>query len=137
MPRFGIALGILLQLLTLLAYCALSRQDLWPIIAALGLALASTVVQTFLALIRPGALGFGDVTATALVGLSLGVLGWQASLAWWLLMGAFGLVALGLYYRWPGRSHKPSAPTNRSLPFLPIIVGAALTTDLIFFLGLI
>ncbi len=52
-------------------------------------------MQFALSMVRPGALGFGDTTATWLITLAVGWLGWTAAVWWWTVLGILGLAGLG------------------------------------------
>lgn len=122
-PRFLVLFGLVLQTVTLLVFSLIKGR---PMLLAqcLLLTLACAGLQLLLALVRPGALGLGDVTATGLVALSLSVLGWTTILVWWLMMGLLGLVSLALV--WLARRRR-SARTNNplSLAYVPVILAAA------------
>ncbi|MCX8672238.1 prepilin peptidase [Bifidobacterium sp. B4001] len=122
-PRFLVLFGLVLQTVTLLVFSLIKGR---PMLLAqcLLLTLACAGLQLLLALVRPGALGLGDVTATGLVALSLSVLGWTTILVWWLMMGLLGLVSLALV--WLTRRRR-SARTNNplSLAYVPVILAAA------------
>ena len=83
-----------------------------PLFAALLLGIGSALLQLILALIKPGHLGFGDVTCTLLIGLGVGRFGITATACWWLFMGAIGLLLLVIQH---GRG-------KDSIPFAPAIV---------------
>ncbi|MSD91364.1 prepilin peptidase [Bifidobacterium asteroides] len=128
-PRLLVLLGLALQTITLLVFSLIQAR---PMLLAqcLLLTLASAGLQFLLALVRPGALGLGDVTATGLVALSLSVLGWTAILIWWLMMGLLGLVALALV--WLARRRRPDRTNNLlSLAYVPVILAAAVVTLII------
>ena len=128
-PRLLVLLGLALQTITLLVFSLIQAR---PMLLAqcLLLTLASAGLQFLLALVRPGALGLGDVTATGLVALSLSVLGWTAILIWWLMMGLLGLVALALV--WLARRRRPDKTNNLlSLAYVPVILAAAVVTLII------
>lgn len=122
-PRLLVLFGLVLQTVTLLVFSLIQGR---PMLLAqcLLLTLACAGLQLLLALVRPGALGLGDVTATGLVALSLSVLGWTTILVWWLMMGLLGLVSLALV--WLARRRR-SARTNNplSLAYVPVILAAA------------
>ena len=123
-PRVLVLLGLVLQTVTLLVFSLIQAQPML-LVQCLLLTLASAGLQLLLALIRPGALGLGDVTATGLVALSLSVLGWTTILVWWVMMGLLGLVALALAWLVRRRS-VPARPNNSlSLAYVPVILAAA------------
>lgn len=122
-PRLLVLFGLVLQTVTLLVFSLIKGRPTL-LTQCLLLTLACAGLQLLLALIRPGALGLGDVTATGLVALSLSVLGWTTILVWWLMMGLLGLVSLALV--WLARRRR-SARTNNplSLAYVPVILAAA------------
>lgn len=122
-PRFLVLFGLVLQTVTLLVFSLIKGRPML-LAQSLLLTLACAGLQLLLALVRPGALGLGDVTATGLVALSLSVLGWTTILVWWLMMGLLGLVSLALV--WLARRRR-SARTNNplSLAYVPVILAAA------------
>ena len=123
-PRLPVLLGLVLQTVTLLVFSLIQAQPML-LVQCLLLTLASAGLQLMLALIRPGALGLGDVTATGLVALSLSVLGWTTILVWWVMMGLLGLVALTLAWL-VRRRNEPARPNNPlSLAYVPVILAAA------------
>lgn len=129
-PRSVILLGFLVQGLTLVVYC-LFGHSIAPLATAAVLCLGSTGIQFFLALVRPGALGLGDVTATSLMAFTIGPLGWITTLVWWLLMGVFGLGSLAV-----GRIGKDRCKRADTLAFVPVIlVAAAIATAATALLG--
>ncbi|BDR54585.1 hypothetical protein KIMH_06960 [Bombiscardovia apis] len=134
-PRAWTLLGVIVQLLTILAYCAVRQQDLWSIVLAVSIGSVCAIIQAALALIRPGALGLGDVGATALASLSIGILGWPAAILFWLFMGLLGIVAMVFYYHWPLSTQLTKQSIKRKpLPFVTVIVTAGLATTLASFL---
>ena len=128
-PRLLVLFGLVLQTMTLLVFSLIQAQPML-LVQCLLLTLASAGLQLMLALIRPGALGLGDVTATGLVALSLSVLGWTTILVWWAMMGLLGLIALALAWlarrRGPVRTHNPL-----SLAYVPVILAAAVAALII------
>ena len=129
-PRSIVLLGFLVQGLTLVVY-SLAGHGIAPLVTAVVLCLGSTGIQFFLALVRPGALGLGDVTATALLAFTIGLLGWTTTLVWWLLMGVFGLGSLVV-----GRIGKDRGKRADTLAFVPVIlVAAAIATAATALLG--
>ncbi len=110
------------------------------VMEAVVISLVSASVQWILALIRPGSLGVGDVTATALMTLIPGWFGWTSVVFWWLILGLLGLMGLGglllvstirSIYR-KHNNHKRLArervlkDKNLTLPYVPFISAAAL-----------
>lgn len=154
-PLPWIGAGLVLQLATLAAWAWHGGNWTPP---AMGIALGglSALAQLLLATVRPGALGFGDVTTTALVGLAVGSLGPTATALWWLLMGLLGLMALGVAHastriradrphrrRAPIRNHngaqhdgehhehmKKAKGPDASVPFAPVILMAGVLSCL-------
>lgn len=153
-PLPWVCAGIVVQLAAFVLWSCLGGG--WrPLAMGTALGSLSALVQLLLATVRPGALGFGDVTATALVGLAVGSLGLETAALWWLLMGALGLMALGLarLRARMGREGRPSRtrpdsmdaqrtmrrPTQRrtgakktdaSVPFAPVILAAGVLAAL-------
>ena len=121
-PRAWIALGCVGQLAADLVVALLSN-DLFLVVQALLFALLAAVLQCALALARPGALGFGDVTCTLMTGLGVGLAGFTAMLVWWLAMGLLGLAWMALWIRFDPQSDTPYAG---KVPFVPVIVVAGL-----------
>lgn len=113
-PRTWVAAGYAAQLLALLVWAVLANR-LFDVMIAVVISLGAALLQLLLSLVVPGALGFGDVTATLMAGLAVGSAGWLAVLYWWLAMGALGLAAIGLGRRFG----------HRDVPFVPVIVLAA------------
>ena len=122
-PRLLVIFGLMLQTVTLLVFSLIRAQPIL-LVQCLLLTLASAGLQLLLALVRPGALGLGDVTATGLIALSLSVLGWTTILIWWFMMGLLGLIALALL--WLAR-RRASARTSSplTLAYVPVILAGA------------
>ena len=122
-PRLLVIFGLMLQTVTLLVFSVIRAQPIL-LVQCLLLTLASAGLQLLLALVRPGALGLGDVTATGLIALSLSVLGWTTILIWWFMMGLLGLIALALL--WLAR-RRASARTSipLTLAYVPVILAGA------------
>lgn len=120
-PRLWVALGALAQLVALLGW-AVVANSFFTLIQALLFAGLCAVLQLALALIRPGALGLGDVTATAVMGLAVGAYGLSAVVVWWLFMGAMGLAFLTLWTRFDPQRH---TRYRGKAPFAPVIVISA------------
>lgn len=119
-PRRAVLLGLLVQGLTITVFC-LARHDVSILIGSVLICLACTGIQCLLALVRPGALGLGDVTATALLALTLGPLGWTTILVWWLMTGVLGLGAMAIR-----RIGKGQGTQSETLAYVPVILLAAL-----------
>jgi len=113
-PRRWIALGYATQFLALLLWCVSSNQ-LFTLMLAVVISLAAAVLQLLLGLIKPGSLGFGDVTITLVMGLAVGGVGRTAVLYWWIAMGVIGLAAI-INARLRGR---------HDIPFAPVIVASS------------
>ena len=80
-PRAWIAVGCMAQIIVNIIY-ALSVNALFLALQSLLFAMLAAVLQCALALIRPGALGFGDVTVTSVMGLGVGMFGLYAMVLW-------------------------------------------------------
>ncbi|KFJ02987.1 prepilin peptidase [Bifidobacterium subtile] len=117
-PRIWVAFGMVTQCAAFIIYGA-SHGRPWGFLAALSYAVAAALLQWLLSSLRPGSLGFGDVTCAALVGQAVGWLGLMAFLSWWLLMGVVGLLWIG---GWHVRSRFSHAPAPIRAPFVPVIV---------------
>ena len=128
-PRLWVAVGCLLQLVALIV-AALLGNDLFLVLQAALFAVLCAAVQCGLALVRPGALGFGDVTVTLLMGLAVGTAGLWGVVVWWLAMGVLGLVWMLLWrqFDWQG-----DTPYAGKVPFAPVIVVAGAVTILFVF----
>ncbi|MDF7641555.1 peptidase A24 [Bifidobacterium sp. ESL0784] len=123
-PRTWVALGALIQLAIFLALSIVEHNPA-KILLPLGYAALSAAIQYLLSRLKPGALGFGDVTASFLTGFAVGSFGLMPYLYWWLLMGALGLLWIPLY-------PKLAKPTNsRKAPFVPVIVFAGIIASLL------
>ena len=109
-PRMWIAVGCLAQVIVDITY-ALSVNSLFLALQALLFAALSAVLQCALALIKPGALGFGDVTTTLLIGLAVGMFGLFPVVFWW----------LAIWTRFDPQKHTRFAGKT---PFAPTIVVA-------------
>ena len=120
-PRLWVAVGCLLQLVALIV-AALLGNDLFLVLQAALFAVLCAAVQCGLALVRPGGLGFGDVTVTLLMGLAVGTAGLWGVVVWWLAMGVLGLVWMLLWRRFDWQGDTPYAG---KVPFAPVIVVAA------------
>ena len=119
-PRPWIAAGCTVQIVMNIVY-AVSVNSLYLVLQALLFAALSAVLQCALALLKPGALGFGDVTSTLLIGLAVGMFGLDAIIVWWLAMALVGLAWIALWILIdPQRNTKYAGKT----PFAPAIVVA-------------
>ena len=119
-PRAWIATGCTAQIIVNLIY-ALSINTLYLALQAILFAVLSAVLQCALALVKPGSLGFGDVTATLLMGLAVGMFGLFAVVFWWLAIGVVGLLWLDLWTRFDPQKHTAYAGKT---PFAPALVAA-------------
>lgn len=117
-PRHWIAAGCAAQLLVLVIVAVAGGEYALPLRAA-GFAAASAALQCALALCRPGALGFGDVTCTLMMGVAVGAHGLDGVLAWWLAMGVLGMAWIAAWRRFGFQRGTPR------IPFAPAIVAAA------------
>lgn len=120
-PRLWVAVGCLLQLVAVII-AALAGNTLFLVIQSAIFALVCTVIQCGLALLKPGSLGFGDVTTTLVMGLAVGTTGLWGVVIWWLAMGALGLVWILFWQRFDWQRNTPYAG---KVPFAPVIVVAA------------
>ena len=100
---------------------ALSVNSLFLALQALLFAALSAVLQCALALIKPGALGFGDVTTTLLIGLAVGMFGLFPVVFWWFAISVLGLLWLAIWTRFDPQKHTRFAGKT---PFAPTIVVA-------------
>lgn len=121
-PRAWIAVGCLTQLAANVAY-GLVINSLFVVVQSLLFAVIAAVLQCLLALAKPGALGFGDVTCTLVIGLGVGLFGLTAMVVWWLAMGLVGLAWMAIWIRFDPQSDTPYAG---KVPFAPVIVVAGL-----------
>lgn len=115
-----IAVGCLAQVIVDITY-ALSVNSLFLALQALLFAALSAVLQCALALIKPGALGFGDVTTTLLIGLVVGMFGLFPVVFWWFAISVLGLLWLAIWTRFDPQKHTRFAGKT---PFAPTIVVA-------------
>ncbi|KAB7791233.1 peptidase A24 [Bifidobacterium leontopitheci] len=120
-PRLWIAAGSAAQMIAVVIL-ALATNTMFLAVQAPAFALLCAILQTGLALARPRALGFGDVTCTFMVGLSVGLLGLEAVVAWWLAMGVLGLAWMWLWLRFDPQRDTEFAG---KVPFAPAIVVSA------------
>ena len=111
-PRAWIVTGCTAQIIVNLIY-ALSINTLYLALQA--------ILQCALALVKPGSLGFGDVTATLLMGLAVGMFGLFAVVFWWLAISVVGLLWLVLWTRFDPQKHTAYAGKT---PFAPALVAA-------------
>ena len=114
-PRTWVAAGCVVQIIVNLIY-ALYANTLFLALQALLFAALSAALQCALALMKPGSVGFGDVTTTLLMGLAVGMFGLFAVVSWWL---AIGLCWITLWTRFDPQKHTSYAGRT---PFAPAIV---------------
>ena len=107
-----------MQIIVNLIY-ALYANALFLALQALLFAALSAALQCALALVKPGSLGFGDVTTTLLMGLAVGMCGLFAVVSWWLAVGVVGLCWIALWTRFDPQKHTSYACRT---PFAPAIV---------------
>lgn len=119
-PRAWIAVGCALQLLANLVWGALDNT-FFTLIQSVLFALLCALVQGVLALLKPGSLGLGDVTATLMVGLAVGAYGLGPVVVWWLMMGVLGLAFIALWTRFDPQRR---TAYRGKVPFAPVIVAA-------------
>jgi leader peptidase (prepilin peptidase) / N-methyltransferase len=107
------------------------------VVAAIGM-IALGGLYLVLALVRPGAMGFGDVKLAGALGLWLGWLGWEqlavGSIAGFLLGGLFGVVLL-----LAGRGRKariPFGPWMLAGAWIGILLGEPIATTYLQLYGL-
>ena len=117
-PRVTVAAGCVAQLIAITGW-GIWANDFFLILQALVFAGLCTLVQLALALIRPGALGLGDVTATLMIGLAVGTGGLIAVVLWWLCMGILGVGFVALWVRCDPQRH---TPYRGKAPFAVVIV---------------
>ena len=128
-PRAWIACGVLCQLVAFTVAAAYAGR--WEALAgALTGMVAGAGIQLALALIRPGAVGLGDVTLCALVGCAVGGHSPTAFVLWWMCMAAIGA---GWILAWQALRHMQMTGAHGKAPFAPVIVAAGVAA--IAFLG--
>lgn len=140
-PRAVVAVGVMFQVVVF-ALPVISGGYAWPAVVNAAYGVLAGSIQFTLALARPGSLGFGDVTASILIGQAVGSFGINIFVLWWLVMGGGGLVWLRLWSRWPwlrsmctardptmdSGGVPPDTPPKPpgSAPFVPVIVTAGI-----------
>ena len=92
-PRAIVGLGLLAQGMCFLSLAITAGVWQYLILALISAAVCTTI-QYLLALLRPGALGLGDVTTTALITFALGPYGILPLIIWWCASGCCGLLLL-------------------------------------------
>ncbi|WEV59795.1 peptidase A24 [Bifidobacterium sp. ESL0728] len=120
-PRTWVTLGVLAQFAVFLAFSIIERNPA-KVLFPLGYAALSAAIQFLLSRLKPGALGFGDVTASFLAGLAVGSFGLMSYLYWWLLMSTIGLLWIHLYPKFV----ETSSTNPHKAPFVPVIVTSAI-----------
>ena len=113
-PRLWIAIGCLAQLVAVIIV-AVMANTMFLLVQAPLFAVLSAVLQAGLAMVKPGSMGFGDVTCTLAMGLT-------AVVVWWLAMGLLGLAWMALWLRFDPQRRSDHAG---KVPFAPAIVCAA------------
>lgn len=122
-PRAWIMCGVLCQLAAFAVAAAYAGR--WGAFAgALTGMVAGACIQLALALVRPGALGLGDVTLCALVGCAVGGHSPTAFVLWWICMAAIGAVWIMM---WQVLRHMPMTGAHGKAPYAPVIVAAAVS----------
>lgn len=119
-PRVWVAYGTGAQCVVFMLCGALVGRP-WLFAQALPFAVLAAVLQFALSRMKPGALGFGDVTSSFMAGQAVGSFGVQAFIIWWLSMGVLGLLWMGLWQRFGPRRGTDHAG---EAPFVPVIVAA-------------
>lgn len=120
-PGLGVAL-------VLLAAAALLAGDPARLVPTVGGGVALFVFYLLLRMLRPGAMGGGDVKLAGLIGLHLGYLGWDSVLvgaaAGFLLGGLYGVVLLATR-RATARTAVPFGPFMLMGAWLAIVLTVA------------
>ena len=119
-PRIWIIFGCLAQIIADTVY-AIALNSLFLVLQALLFAILSAALLGSLALVKPGALAFGDVTSTLMVGLSVGMFGLFAMVYWWLAIAVIGMIWLAFWTQFDPQRHTRFAGKT---PFVPVIVVA-------------
>ena len=129
-PRAAVITGYIIQLSVFTAYAAADNP--WErLVSAVISSFICAGIQFALSMVRPGALGFGDTTATWLITLAVGWLGWTAAVWWWTVLGILGLAGLGamklITQARKARSCSSIGTKAKtgSLPFVPFITLSA------------
>jgi leader peptidase (prepilin peptidase)/N-methyltransferase len=95
---------------------------------ALLLALVCGLIQLTLALIRPGSLGMGDVTATVLLTAGISMYGGFLGVClWWLMLGICGCASLALT-----AARKAPRRAEWTIAFVPVLATATLLAHLVY-----
>lgn len=132
LPSYGVGI-------VLLGTAALLTGDIGQL-ARTGIGMAAMAVAYFaLAMIKPGAMGFGDVKFAGVLGLFLGFTGWGAlivgSLSAFFVGGIFGLVLIVLR-KSTRKSGIPFGPWMALGAWIGILFGNLIWTDYLSIFGL-
>ena len=126
-PRAWVACGFGAQLLADVAWAVWSN-GFFTVVQALLFAALCAGIQLLLALMKPGSLGLGDVSAMLPLGLAVGAYGLGAVVCWWLAMAAAGWAFVAWWTRFdPQRS----GPYRGRTPFVPVIAMSAVAAVLL------
>lgn len=126
-PRVWVTVFSVIQLVADLVWAGMANQ-FFIVLQALLFALLCAFVQLLLALVKPGALGLGDVTAMLPLGLAVGMYGLESVIVWWVAMSLFGLAWVLFWTRFdPQRRTEYRGRT----PFVPAIAVGAIAAVLI------
>ncbi|MBT1171888.1 prepilin peptidase [Bifidobacterium sp. MA2] len=120
-PRTWVGVFTLAQLIADLVWAGIANQ-FFVVLQALMFALLCAFVQLLLALAKPGALGFGDVTAMLPLGLAVGMYGLGSVVTWWVAMSLAGLVWILFWTRFDPQRH---TRYRGRTPFVPAIAAGA------------
>ena len=120
-PRAWVGVFFLLQLVADLVWAGTANQ-FFVVLQALLFAVLCAFVQLLLALAKPGALGFGDVTAMLPLGLAVGMYGLDGVVVWWVAMSVLGLALIALWSRFDPQRN---TPYRGKTPFVPAIAAGA------------
>lgn len=126
-PRAWVAVFTLAQLVADLVWAGLANQ-FFAVLQACVFALLCVFVQLALALMKPGALGLGDVTAMLPLGLAVGMYGLGAVVAWWVAMSLAGLAWILFWTRFDPQRH---TEYRGKTPFVPAIAVGAMIAVLL------
>lgn len=155
-PRAAVITGYIIQLSVFTAYAAADTAHLcdaagfhdghnpWErLVSAVISSFICAGIQFALSMVRPGALGFGDTTATWLITLAVGWLGWTAAVWWWTVLGILGLAGLGamklITQARKARSCSSIGTKAKtgSLPFVPFITLSAVIVTAAYAAGIL
>lgn len=116
-PRSWVLAGVSLQFVVLtMAAFVFNEARLALLPPCYGLSAA--LIQYALSSMAHGSLGFGDVTASAMIGQAVGVFGMEAFLLWWTIMAVIGLSSIGL--------RRATKVKDTAMPFVPVLFISAL-----------